>query len=272
MQTSFHKKIYFASDVHLGLYPREKSEIREKHFVQWLSGIKSDAGAIYLVGDIFDFWYEYRKVVPRGFVRFLGKIAELTDSGIPVHFFIGNHDIWVNDYLVKEAGVILHKDPLFTTIHGKNFMIAHGDGLGPGDYTYKILRKIFTSPVLQFLFSKIHPNIAFDFGHWWSKQSRYSKGLFEEFLGTDKEYLILYAREILKRQPIDYFVFGHRHIPMEIKMGASTLINLGEWISAYTYAAYDGNSMALASYNPDFDPTRIIRLSSPEDIGNSQEK
>lgn len=259
MQTSGNKKIYFASDVHLGLYPREKSDIREKHFVQWLSDIKDDAEAIYLVGDIFDFWYEYQKVVPRGFVRFLGKLAELTDSGIPVHYFIGNHDIWVNDYLPKETGVILHKEPFYTNIRGKSFMIAHGDGLGPGDYTYKVLRKIFTSPALQFLFSKIHPNIAFGFGHWWSKQSRYSKGLFEEFLGTDKEYLILYAQEILAKQPIDYFIFGHRHIPMEITMNKSKLVNLGEWISAYTYATFDGENLELESFNKDFDPTRIIR-------------
>ncbi|NJK94168.1 MAG: UDP-2,3-diacylglucosamine diphosphatase [Bacteroidales bacterium] len=251
--------MYFASDVHLGLYPREKSEIREKHFVQWLSEIKDSAEAIYLVGDIFDFWYEYRKVVPRGFVRFLGKLAELTDSGIAVHYFAGNHDIWVNDYLPKETGVILHHDPFFTNIRGKNFLIAHGDGLGPGDHSYKILRKIFTNPLMQFLFSKIHPNMAFDFGHWWSRQSRYSKGLFEEFLGTDKEYLILYAKEILKQQPIDYFIFGHRHIPMDIKIDNAQLINLGEWIYAYTYAEFDGEKPVLKSFNKDFNTSHIIR-------------
>lgn len=259
MHVSPHKKAYFASDIHLGLFPKEKSDIREKHFVQWLDEKKNDAAAFFLVGDIFDFWYEYRKVVPRGFVRFLGKIAEITDSGIPVHFFAGNHDIWVNDYLVKEAGVIMHMDPFITVINGKTFYIAHGDGLGPGDYSYKVLRKIFTSKIMQFLFSKIHPNIAFDFGHWWSKQSRYSKGLFEEFLGTDKEYLILYAKEILSKRPIDYFIFGHRHIPMEIDIVNSRLINLGEWISGYTFASFDGKDLELSSYKKDFDSKLIIR-------------
>lgn len=254
-----HKKVYFASDVHLGLFPVEKSANREKYFVQWLTDIKNDAAVIFLVGDIFDFWYEYRKVVPRGFVRFLGKLAEITDSGIPVHFFAGNHDIWINDYLSKETGVILHMDPYLTQINGKNFYIAHGDGLGPGDYSYKILRKIFTSPWMQFLFSRIHPNLAFEFGHWWSKQSRYSKGLFEEFLGTDKEYLVLYAQEILRKQEFDFFIFGHRHIPMEITMENSKLVNLGEWISACTYASFDGNTLELTSYRKDFDPERIIR-------------
>lgn len=259
MHLTPNKKVYFASDVHLGLYPKEKSDIREKHFVQWLSEIKPTTEALFLVGDIFDFWYEYKKVVPRGFIRFLGKLAEFTDSGIPVHFFAGNHDIWVNDYLPKEAGVILHTDPYITTINGKSFFIAHGDGLGPGDYSYKVLRKIFTNPTMQFLFSRIHPNLAFGFGHWWSKQSRYSKGLFEEFHGCDKEYLILYALELLKKSNYDYFIFGHRHIPMEISIGNSKLINLGEWISAYTYATFDGQKLELNSYNKDFDPTRIIR-------------
>ncbi|HEX3009308.1 MAG TPA: UDP-2,3-diacylglucosamine diphosphatase [Bacteroidales bacterium] len=261
MHVAPNKKVYFASDVHLGLFPREKSDIREKHFVQWLDEAKKDAAAIFLVGDIFDFWYEYKKVVPRGFIRFLGKLAEITDSGIPVHYFAGNHDIWVNDYLIKEAGVILHLDPYITSINGKTFYIAHGDGLGPGDYSYKILRRIFTNPVMQFLFSRIHPNLAFGFGHWWSKQSRYSKGLFEEFLGTDKEFLILYAQELLKKKPVDYFIFGHRHIPMEIEIGNSRLINLGEWISAYTYGSFDGEKFNLLSYKNDFDPSRIIKAS-----------
>lgn len=259
MNISSHKKIYFASDVHLGLFPREKSEIREKHFVQWLSQIKDTAEAIFLVGDIFDFWYEYKKVVPRGFVRFLGKLAEITDSGIPVHFFAGNHDIWVNDYLAKETGAILHFDPYIISINGKTFYIAHGDGLGPGDYSYKILRKIFTSPLMQFLFSRIHPNLAFGFGHWWSKQSRYSKGLYEEFLGTDKEYLVLYAQEILKKKPVDYFIFGHRHIPMEISIDKALMVNLGEWISAYTFASFDGEKLELSSFKKDFDPSCIVR-------------
>lgn len=200
MHLPSNKKVYFASDLHLGLFPQEKSEIRQRHFIQWLNEIKPDAAALFLVGDVFDFWYEYKKVVPRGFVRFLGKIAEFVDSGIPVHFFAGNHDIWVFDYLPKEVGVILHMDPYLTSINGKKFFIAHGDGLGPGDYSYKMLRKIFISPVMQFMFSKIHPNVAFSFGHWWSKHSRYSKGLSENFYGIEKEFLVQYAHEILQNR------------------------------------------------------------------------
>ncbi len=258
-----NKKVYFASDIHMGLFPPEKSEERSKHFVQWLTEIQPTAAALFLVGDVFDFWYEYKKVVPRGFVRFLGKICEFVDNGIPVHFFAGNHDIWVADYLPKEIGIILHREPYCTTINGKNFYIAHGDGLGPGDYSYKILRKIFTNPILQFMFSRIHPNLAFTFGHWWSKQSRYSKGIYEEFLGVEKEYLILYAKEILEKQPINYFVFGHRHIPMDIELSpTSRHINLGEWISAYTYAEFDGNDLQIKSYKKEFDYSRIIKIRS----------
>jgi UDP-2,3-diacylglucosamine hydrolase len=242
-------KIYFASDIHLGLYPPDKSRKREKLFVQWLDEIKNDASELYLLGDIFDFWYEYRKVVPRGFTRVLGKICEFTDKGIPVHYFTGNHDVWVFDYLPSETGVIIHHKPFITEIYGKKFFLAHGDDLGFEDIGYKFLKRCFTNKTLQWMFSKLHPNFALSIGHAWSRKSRYSKGIAEEFKGEDKELQILFAKATLKKEHFDYFIFGHRHIAMDYKLSDnSKLINLGEWIFSYTYAVYDGNDVQLKKY------------------------
>ena len=259
-----NKKAYFISDIHLGLFPYDKSSQRERVVVEWLDIIKKDAGVLFLVGDIFDFWYEYRKVVPRGFVRFLGKICEITDSGIPVYFFTGNHDVWMFDYLSAETGVKVFINPIEITINKKNFFIGHGDGIGPGDTGYKLLRKIFHNKVLQFLFSRLHPNFAFLLGHSWSKHSRYSKGMFEAFHGKDKEFNILFAEDYLKSHKTDFFIFGHRHIAMEIQLnGSSKLFNLGEWIMGNTYGVFDGNEMRLLSF-PAFNnhgkEIRIIKL------------
>lgn len=243
------KKAYFASDIHLGLYPYEKSRERELRFVSWLETIKKDAGALFLVGDIFDYWYEYKKVTARGFIRFLGKLCEITDSDIPVYFFTGNHDVWVFDYLPSETGIKVFKTPLEIVINKSRFFVAHGDGLGPGDYGYKILRKIFYSKFLQFLFSKIHPNYTYSLGHTWSRHSRYSKGLVTPFLGLDKEYNLLFAQDCLKIKDINFFIFGHRHIPMDINLSEnSRLINLGEWINVCTYAEFDGKNLSLKSF------------------------
>lgn len=243
------KKAYFASDVHLGLYPYEQSSIREKVFVNWLNEIKKDVGVLFLVGDIFDYWYEYKKVAPRGFIRFLGKLCEITDSGVPVYFFTGNHDVWVFDYLPSETGVIVCKNPIEICINNKKFFIGHGDGVGPGDTSYKLLRKIFHSKFLQLLFSRLHPNFTFALGQNWSKHSRYSKGLVEPYLGVEKEYNILFAKDYVKNNDIDYFIFGHRHIPMVINISNyAKLINLGEWIVAYTFGVFDGSEMHLKSY------------------------
>jgi UDP-2,3-diacylglucosamine hydrolase len=242
-------KIYFASDIHLGMYPREQSLEREKLFVRWLDEIKADAKVIYLVGDIFDYWYEYKTVVPRGFTRFLGKLSEITDSGVEVHFFTGNHDIWVFDYLPQECGVLLHHEAVVKNYNGYKFFIAHGDGLGPGDYNYKLLKCFFTSKFLQFLYSKIHPNISMRFAHSWSKRRRYSKGFDEEFLGENKEFPILYAKSLLKEEPYDFFVFGHRHLPLDYKIGNSTrVIYLGDWITNFTYGVLDGKDFSLKKY------------------------
>lgn len=258
------KKAYFASDFHLGLYPYDKSAQREKVIVKWLDVIKKDAGALFLVGDVFDYWYEYRKVTARGFVRFLGKICEFTDNGIPVYFFTGNHDVWVFDYLPSETGVKVFYNPIEIEINDKTFLIGHGDGVGPNDNNYKILRKIFHNKLLQFLFSRLHPNFTYWLGHSWSKHSRYSKGLFEEFYGMDKEFNILFAKDYLTQKHIDYFVFGHRHIPMDIKLSEnSKLFNLGEWIFSNTYAIYDGNNMELTSFRDksEWDKIHFVRIS-----------
>lgn len=257
------KKVYFASDFHLGLYPYQKSAIREKEIVKWLDSIKSDAGALFLVGDIFDFWYEYRKVVARGFTRFLGKICEFTDNGIPVYFFTGNHDAWVFDYLPNETGMKVFKNMIEIEINEKRFVIGHGDGVGPNDNNYKILRAIFHNSFLQFCFSRLHPNFAYSLGHNWSKHSRYSKGISDSFHGVDKEFNILFANTLLNSKPIDYFVFGHRHIPMDIRLTEnSKLINLGEWIFAQTYAVFDGSKMELISNRnkDEWDQIGFIRI------------
>jgi len=243
------KKIYFASDVHLGLPNHEKSLEREKLFVSWLDSIKSDAKEIVLLGDIFDFWFEYKRAIPRGFSRFIGKICEITDSGIPVHFFTGNHDMWIFDYLPKETGVILHKKPVVKEFSGKKFYLAHGDGLGPGDRSYKLLKKIFASRLSQWLFARFHPNIGIWIANSWSSHSRYSRET-RAFEGEDKEWLILYSKKLLEKENYDFMIYGHRHSPLDIKLNdTSRYINLGDWLSHFTYAEFDGNELYLKKFS-----------------------
>ena len=239
------KKIYFASDFHLGFPSYEKSLEREKKVVSWLDSIRSNAREIYLLGDIFDYWFEYKKVVPRGFTRFLGKISEITDSGIPVHFFTGNHDIWIFDYLPRETGIILHREPVIKEFNGLKFYLGHGDGLGPGDRNYKLLKKIFTCNILQWLFARLHPNFSVWFAHKWSHNSRFSK-VNDPFKGEDKESLIIYAKEMLKTQFFDYFIFGHRHITLNHQLtDKSRFIHPGDWIDNFSYGVFDGEKVDL---------------------------
>ncbi len=241
-------KIYFASDVHLGLPGYKESRKREKRFVQWLDEIKYDAKEIILLGDIFDFWFEYKRAIPRGFTRFLGKLCELTDSGITVHFFTGNHDMWIFDYLPEETGIILHKEPVVKEYHGKKFYLAHGDGLGPGDNSYKLLKRIFASRFSQWLFARFHPNIGIWIANTWSTHSRYSRET-TPFEGEDKDWLILYSRKILKKENFDFMIYGHRHLPMDLKLTDNCrYINLGDWITNFTYAVFDGNKMELKKF------------------------
>ena len=244
------KKIYFISDIHLGLYPPEKSLVREKILVKWLDSIKSDADELYLMGDVFDFWHEYSKVVPKGFTRFLGKLAELSDSGIKIHFFTGNHDIWVYKYLPNEIGLTVYRKPVIREINGLKFFLAHGDGLGPGDFGYKVLKAIFTNKILQWLFARIHPNSAIAFGQRWSRSSRFAKGYIAEPYRKDAdENQVIFAKEKLKKEHFDFFIIGHRHIPYDIKISNnSRIINLGDWINNFSFAVLDGQKLELKSY------------------------
>jgi UDP-2,3-diacylglucosamine hydrolase len=251
MEETKRNKIYFASDFHLGSPSYKASRKREKQIVAWLDEVKKDAKEIYLVGDIFDFWFEYKTVIPRGFVRLQGKIAEITDSGIPVHFFIGNHDMWIFDYIPKELGVILHKEPIEKEFDGKKFFIGHGDGLGPGDLKYKFLKKVFRSSVCQWLFARIHPNLGIGIANAWSKQSRASTPDYEEhYLGDDKEFLTQFCNETLKTKHYDFFIFGHRHLKLDIDLPQqSKYINLGEWFSQKSYGVWDGEKFELKDWS-----------------------
>lgn len=243
-------KIYFASDFHLGLPTGSPPLEREKKVVSWLNKAAPDAKEIYLLGDIFDFWWEYKKVVPRGFTRFLGTISEITDSGIPVHFFTGNHDMWVGNYLSDECGMIIHKQPLTTIFNGKKFHLAHGEGLGTNSAGYKILLSIFRNRPLQVMYSAMHPSMGMGIGHKWSLSSRLGKGITKEYLGEDKEDLMRYAKSILKKDNIDYFIFGHRHLAMTIKTESqSEIIFLGDWIKNGSYADWDGEALNFRVIN-----------------------
>jgi UDP-2,3-diacylglucosamine hydrolase len=245
------KKTYFVSDVHLGAPALSNNKEREKLFVTWLDQAARDAGEIYLLGDIFDFWYEYRKVAPRGFVRTLGKIAEITDSGIPVHYFTGNHDIWIFDYLPSELNIILHRDPIIQNINGKVFFLGHGDGLDPNEKGYLMLKRLFTSKIAQFMFSRLHPNFAFWIGHQWTKHSRLSKGTEPEISpGLEHESAISFSKTMIEKQHIDYFIFGHRHILLNEKIAPkSEVFILGEWFNHFSYAVFDGDNVELKKFN-----------------------
>jgi UDP-2,3-diacylglucosamine hydrolase len=244
------RKIYFASDFHLGIPDEARSRQRELALVKWLNAAAQDAEEIFLVGDIFDFWFEYKHAVPRGFTRLLGTLSFITDSGIPIHVFTGNHDMWIFDYLPKETGVQLHRAPIVRSWNGKVFYIGHGDGLGPGDYGYKFIKKVFASKISQWLFARLHPNFGIAMANFWSRSSRKTSGDRDRvFLGEDEEWLVQYCKKLLKENHYDYFVFGHRHLPLDIHVGAnSRYINLGDWISHYTYAVFDGETMQLLTY------------------------
>jgi UDP-2,3-diacylglucosamine hydrolase len=239
-------KIYFASDFHLGLPTGSPPLEREKKVVSWLNLVAQDAKEIYLLGDIFDFWWEYKLVVPRGFTRFLGTVSEITDTGIPVHFFTGNHDMWAGDYLSGECGMIIHTSPVTSLFDGKRFHLAHGEGLGTKSTGYKILLSIFRNKPLQAMYSALHPSIGIGIGHRWSLNSRLGKGISKEYLGVEKEDLVRYARTVLENDKIDYFIFGHRHLAMNIKLSPETeIVFLGDWIKNGSFAKWDGKTLAF---------------------------
>jgi UDP-2,3-diacylglucosamine hydrolase len=262
MQLPPGKKIYFLSDFHLGAPDAASSLVREKRIVEFLEQIREDASQIFIVGDMFDFWYEYRKVVPKGYVRLLGKLAEITDSGIPISFFVGNHDMWMNDYLLKELNIPVYFEPKSFEFSNKKFLIGHGDGLGPGDHGYKTIKKVFRNRFCQWLFGVLPPYAGMGLANYLSRRSRESTGKHEEvFLGEDREWLIIYSKEILQQQHYDYFIFGHRHLPIDFRLnGNARYINLGDWITYYTYAYFDGKDMVLTTPYPEKE-SKIVRIS-----------
>src|SRR5688572_28694300 len=244
------KKVFFASDFHLGVPDAASSLAREKKIVRWLDQIKAEAQAIFLLGDIFDFWFEYRHAIPKGFIRIQGKLAELTDSGIPVYFFTGNHDMWMFDYFTQELNIPVLRKPISVTIGQQKFHIGHGDGLGPKDHTYKVLKKVFANPVSHWLFARVHPNTGIGLANYWSRRSRISNTKADEiFHGEDKEWLVTYCKETEAGEHHDFYVFGHRHLPLDIKIGKnSRYLNLGEWVNFCTYAVYDGKDLTLEHF------------------------
>lgn len=252
MQLPEGKKIYFASDFHLGIPDTKGSQVRERIICQWLDEIKESAYKIYLVGDLFDAWFEYKEVIPKGFSRFFGKIAELVDAGILIEIFTGNHDMWMFDYFQEEFGIPINYHPVTFEMNHKHFYVAHGDGLGPGDNGYKKMKKVMTNRHAQWWYRWLHPDLGMQLANYFSRKGPKHKDKDDRiFLGEDKEWLILYSKELLSQgSDIDYFIYGHRHLPMVLKLNekGSLYINLGDWINYYTYAVFDGSEVSLIYY------------------------
>ncbi len=244
------KKVYFASDNHLGAPTPEQSFPREQKFVRWLDFVKKDAAAIFILGDMFDFWFEYKTVVPKGFTRTLGKLAEITDSGIPVYYFVGNHDLWMDGYFEEELNIPVYHTTQEFTFNDTHFFIGHGDGLGPGDKGYKRMKKVFTNPVSKWFFRWLHPDIGVRLAQYLSVKNKLISGDEDvTYLGEDNEWLVQYCKRKLETKHRDFFVFGHRHLPMEIQLNPkSKYINLGDWIGYYTYGEFDGKQMHLKEF------------------------
>jgi UDP-2,3-diacylglucosamine hydrolase len=246
---SIRNKLFFASDFHLGAGGYEASRQREDRLVRWFDSIKADAAEVFLMGDVFDFWFEYKTVVPKGYIRFLGKLAELADAGIKLYFFKGNHDMWMFDYFEQELGATIISNEIIIERNGKKFFLHHGDGLGPGDESYKMLKKIFRSNLCQWLFARIHPNLGVGIANHWSKSSRIAKGNWEKKTDIEQEWLVTASREIIKTTFFDYLIFGHRHFPVDIMLNDnSRYINLGEWVHYNSYAVFDGQELTLCYF------------------------
>lgn len=247
-----NQKAYFASDFHLGTPSKEASLEREKKIVRWLDIIKDDAGVLFLVGDIFDFWFEYKHTIPKGFIRFQAKILELKDMGIPVYFFTGNHDMWMFDYFEEEFDIPIIREPISININGRKFLIGHGDGLGPGDHVYKMLKKVFANRICQWMFGWLHSNIGMGIANAWSRSSRSANNKKEEKSFGEEEWLVQYCKDEEEKEHHDYYIFGHRHLPSVFEVGIdSKYINLGEWVNYRTYACYDGIETKLLSFKND---------------------
>jgi UDP-2,3-diacylglucosamine hydrolase len=252
MQLAEGKKIYFLSDVHLGAPNAAASRLRENKLVRLLEEAQKDAQEIIIVGDLFDFWYEYRHVVPKGYVRILGKLAQLSDAGIKLHFFVGNHDMWMKSYFQEELNMPVYFEPRVFDWNNASFYVGHGDGLGPGDHGYKFLKKIFRNPLCQWLFGMLPPVIGIGLANFLSRKSRETVTEHEKkFLGDDKEWLMIYSREVLEKVHHDYFIYGHRHVPGIHPLNSkSQYVNLGDWITHFTYAVWDGKNLDLKKFEP----------------------
>ena len=246
------KNVYFISDAHLGSWALEHRRMQERRLVRFLDDIKDKAQAVYMLGDMFDYWYEYKYVVPKGYTRFLGKVSELTDMGVEVHYFIGNHDIWMYGYLEQECGVILHKEPMTLEIMGKEFFLAHGDGMGDPSRTFRFMRGLFRNKFCQFLFSLLPTRWSMPLGMSWAKKSMEDHRLagVDKYLGEDMEFQVVYAKNYLKTHPnLNYFIFGHRHIELDLMLTHSCrLMIIGDWISQFTYVVFDGKSLTMNNY------------------------
>ena len=247
-----NKKIFFAADFHLGVPNHAASQQRERDIIEWLTSIQDQAHSIYLLGDIFDFWFEYKYTVPKGFVRLLGKLAELRDAGIPVCFFTGNHDMWMFDYFPTELGIPVYREPVRLELENKTILVGHGDGLGPGDRTYKMLKRFFNSKVCQWMFARLHPNLGMAIANKWSQKSRIANNKRDEkFEGHEGEFLWVHCEEVERKSHHDFYIFGHRHLPLNLKVGENSMyINVGEWVYSKTYAEYDGTNVELKTFKP----------------------
>jgi len=244
------KKIYFASDFHLGTPDHRSSLARERKVTQWLSDSVGDAEAFFLLGDLFDFWFEYKKVVPKGFVRFQGKLAEIADSGIPIYIFTGNHDLWMKDYFHEEFGITVFHEPQQLQVNNTRMLIGHGDGLGPGDKKYKKLKKLFTNKFAQRGFAFLHPSIGVGLAHKWSKKSRLANTKQEDRYYGDEEHLLIYCREVEQEMHHDYYIFGHRHLVLDLEVAkGSRYLNSGDWVNNSNYIVFDGNECSMVKYN-----------------------
>lgn len=243
------KKLFFASDFHLGEPDYQTTRAREAKIISWLDACEQEAGAFFFLGDVFDFWFEYRHVVPKGYTRLFGKLAALSDRGIPIYFFTGNHDMWLFDYLSDELNIPVYTQVQSFNVNQKRFLIGHGDGLGPGEHSYKLLKWVFSNPVCQWLFRWIHPNVGFAIANVWSRNSRKRNGLKQPFTVAEKEWLFLYCQQIESQKHHDYYVFGHRHLALELPINDSSVyFNLGEWIDKCTYGVFDGESFQIQSF------------------------
>lgn len=249
LQLQANQKVYFASDFHLGFPSPTESMDRERKLVAWLDSIQTDAAHLFLMGDVFDFWFEYGKVVPMGFTRFIGKLGALADNGVQIHLFVGNHDLWMKDYFTKELNAIIYHEPQMLQViypdSEKWLWIGHGDGLGPGDNGYKLLKKVFTNPLAKFLFTWLHPNLGVSLAHFWSesRKKKYIEKGGEPF-NEQTDFILNYVKQMqVEHQaaniPVEAYVFGHRHFPIQIQLDHQAFYyNLGDWFSPNYQNAY----------------------------------